>query len=244
MSNEKKITLNYDLGQIANDVLVKCNLISKSIKEEAMSDIAASVQTPDSPETVSIINRSLTEAFGNVKRACQRYLKTGRSTDNNMLEQMVSNVTYIIGERQVIDDNGHPVFEAIVSNEIVDVYKVEEEETIKWMSEDDDTEITPDTGTTPQPKMEEYDTDDIDTITYETITLELFIPNFNVSVTDALKSSIHKYVVDYIMGRFLQDQVTDKAGEYAGLADGKDMQDIGKNLTARDKFTARKPSWI
>ena len=111
MSNEKKITLNFDLGQIANDVLVKCNLISKSIKEEAMSDIAASVQTPDSPETVSIINRSLTEAFGNVKRACQRFLKTGRSTDNNMLEQMVSNVTYIKGLRQVIDDNGHPVYE-------------------------------------------------------------------------------------------------------------------------------------
>lgn len=242
MSNEKKITLNFDLGQIANDVLVKCNLISKSIKEEAMSDIAASVQTPDSPETVSIINRSLTEAFGNVKRACQRYLKTGRSTDNNMLEQMVSNVTYIKGLRQVIDDNGHPVYEAIVSTEVVDVYT--EDDGTTWKKVSEGMTVTPDVGTTPQPKMEEYDTDDIDTITYETVTLELFIPNFNVSVTDALKSSIHKYVVDYIMGRFLQDQVTDKAGEYAGLADGKDMQDISKNLTARDKFTARKPSWI
>ena len=242
MSNEKKITLNFDLGQIANDVLVKCNLISKGIKEEAMSDIAASVQTPDSPETVSIINRSLTEAFGNVKRACQRYLKTGRSTDNNMLEQMVSNVTYIKGLRQVIDDDGHPVFEAIVSAAVVDVYT--EDEGTTWKKVSDGTTVTPDQGTTPKPKMEEYDTDDIDTITYETITLELFIPNFNVSVTDALKSSIHKYVVDYIMGRFLQDQVPDKAGEYAGLADGKDMQDISKNLTARDKFTARKPSWI
>ena len=242
MSNEKKITLNFDLGQIANDVLVKCNLISKGIKEEAMSDIAASVQTPDSPETVSIINRSLTEAIGNVKRACQRYLKTGRSTDNNMLEQMISNVTYIKGERQVIDDDGRPVYEALVSEEVVKVYT--EDEGTTWKSEDDDTEVTPDVGTTPTPKMEEYDTDDIDTITYETITLELYIPNFNVSVTDALKSSIHKYVVDYIMGRFLQDQVTDKAGEYAGLADGKDMQDIGKNLTARDQFNVRKPAWI
>lgn len=189
MSNEKKITLSFDLGQVANDVLVKCNLISKSIKDEALADIAASVQTPDSNETVSIINRSLTEAFGNVKRACQRYLKKGRINDNNMLERMVSNVTY------VLDDNGNA-------------------------------------------------TDEIDTITYETITLELFIPNYNVSVTDALKSSIHKYVVDYIMGRFLQDQVAEKAGEYAGLADGKDMQDISKNLTARDQFNVRKPSWI
>ena len=163
MSNEKKITLNYDLGQIANDVLVKCNLISKSIKEEAMADIAASVQTPDSPETVSIINRSLTEAIGNVKRACQRYLKTGRSTDNNMLEQMISNVTYIKGERQVIDDDGRPVYEALVSEEVVEVYT--EDEGTTWKSEDDDTEVTPDVGTTPTPKMEEYDTDDIDTIT-------------------------------------------------------------------------------
>ena len=189
MSNEKKITLSFDLEQVANDVLVKCNAIATNIKEEAMADIRANVLAPDSPETRSIINRALTEAFGKVKVACQRYLKTGRTTDNNMLEQMVRSVTY------VLDGSGNP-------------------------------------------------TDEIDTIEYETIVLELYIPNFNVSVTDALKSSIHKYVVDYIMGRFLQDQLSDKAGEYAGLADGPDYKEIISNLNCRDRFNMRKPSWI
>lgn len=189
MSNVKEINLSFDLGQILNDVLVKCNLISSGIKDEAQADIRASIMAPDSPETRSIINRALTEAFGNAKVACQRYLRTGRTADNNMLEQMVKSVTY------KVDGEGHT-------------------------------------------------TDEIDTITYETIELNLFIPNFNVSVTDALKSSIHKYVVDYIMGRFLQDQQADKAGEYAALADGKDYQQIVSNLNSPERFNVRKPSWI
>lgn len=189
MSNVKNINLQFDLGQILNDVLVKCNLISSGIKDEAQADIRATIMAPDSPETRSIINRSLTEAFGNVKVACQRYLKVGRTTDNNMLERMVRNVTYIV------DGEGHA-------------------------------------------------TNEIDTITYETVQLDLYIPNFNVSVTDALKSSIHKYVVDYIMGRFLQDQHADKAGEYASLAEGKDYQQIISNINSRERFNVRKPSWI
>ena len=189
MSHVKNINLSFDLGQITNDVLVKCNLISSAIKDEAQADIRASILAPDSPETRSIINRALTEAFGNVKVACQRYLKTGRLLDNNMLERLVQSVTY------KKDGQGN-------------------------------------------------DTDEIDTITYETIVLDLYIPNFNVSITDALKSSIHKYVVDYIMGRFLQDLQADKAGEYAALADGKDYSQIQSNLNCRERFNVRKPSWI
>ena len=194
MSNEKKITLNFDLGQVVNDVLAKCNLISKQIKDEALEDIRASVQQPDDPETRSIINRAVTEAFGNVKTACQRYLRTGRTTDNNMLEQMVRNVVY------TLDGNGNP-------------------------------------------------TNNIDTIEYETITLELYIPNFNTSVTDALKSKIQLYVVAYIMWRFLQDLVADKALEYKVLAEGDEnnpgyYQNIIRLVNSRESFIARKPSWI
>lgn len=188
-NNEKKITLSFDLGQVANDILTKCNLISKAIKDEALEDIRASVQEPDSPETHSIINRAITEAFGNVKVACQRYLHVGRVTDNNDLEQMVASITYVIG------DNNEP-------------------------------------------------TDEIDTITYETIELELFIPNFNTSVTDALKSQIHKYVVDYTMGRFLQDLVSDKSKEYKDLADEEDFRRILHLVNTRESYHSRKPSWI
>ena len=240
MSNVKEINLSFDLGQITNDVLVKCNLISQAIKDEAMADIRASIMAPDSPETRSIINRALTEAFGNAKVACQRYLHTGRTMDNNMLEQMVRSITYKTAQRQAQDDNGHPIFIGLVSGVETEVYKDEDD----WKKVSDGTTVNIDSGTTPTAKMETYITDEIDTITYETVELDLFIPNFNVSVTDALKSSIHKYVVDYIMGRFLQDLQADKAGEYAALADGKDYSQIISNLNSRERFNERKPSWI
>lgn len=238
MNNVKIIHLSFDLGQILNDVLVKCNLISRSINEEAQADIRASIMAPDSPETRSIINRALTEAFGGVKKACQRYLRTGRIIDNNMLEQMVKNVAYSVGTRQAHDELGHLVYNGTVDSVSVEVYK----DGSVWKKVSDGTTVTV-TGT-PTAKMEPYNTDEIVSITYETVVLELHIPNFNVSVTDDLKSSIHKYVVDYIMGRFLQDQQNDKAGEYAALAEEKDYKLIIDDLNARESFDVRKPSWI
>lgn len=237
MSNERKITLAFDLEQVANDILAKCNLISKTIKDEALEDIRASVQEPDDPETRSIINRSVTEGFGNVKVACQRYLRTGRTADNNLLEQMVKNITYVKKEEQVVK-NGHLVFLTEVSGVETEVWLDDTD----WKTIEDDTVVTPDYE--PLPLMEWVTTDEIDTIEYETVTLELFIPNFNTSVTDALKSQIHKYVVDYTMGRILQDQVADKAGEYKALADGEDYPRIMKLVNSRESYTARKPSWI
>ncbi|MBR0166151.1 MAG: hypothetical protein IJQ13_04655 [Prevotella sp.] len=186
--NETKIVLNFDLEQVCNDVLTKCNLISVGLKDEALEDIRANIQEPDNPETRSIINRAITEAFGDVKSFCQRYLKTGRTVDNNMLERIIRDVVY------TRDSGGHA-------------------------------------------------TDTVDHYVYETITLELFIPNFNVSVTDALKSAIHGFVRDYTMASFLDDQLPDKAAEYhVKTAEGHKM--ITKLLNSREKFTARKPSWI
>lgn len=189
MNNEKEIKLTFKLEQVANDILEKCNLISQSVRDDAMEDIKVNVLEPDNPETRSIINRAITEAFGEIKVKCQRYLKAGRTIDNNDLERMVRDVVY------VKDEHGE-------------------------------------------------DTDEIDRLIYEEVPLTLFIPNFNVAVTDALKSSIHKYVVDYCMWRFLQDQLADKAAEYKTLADGEDSAKITRNLNARDRFNFRKPSWV
>ena len=169
--------------------MAKCNLVSMSIRDVALEDIRASVQEPDNPETRSIICRAVTEAFGKVKVACQRYLTVGRTSDNNTLERLVKSVTYV-------KDSGGA------------------------------------------------DTDEIDKITYETVILVLEIPNYNTAVTDHLKSMIHKYVVDYVMGRFLQDQVAEKAAEYKGLADGEDYANIISDLNSRERYTMRKPSWV
>nr|WP_298672933.1 hypothetical protein [uncultured Prevotella sp.] len=183
MTTINPITLTFDLGEVTSDILAKCNLISQSIHDQAQDDIKANVNEPDSPETRSIICRAITEAFGKVKVACQRYLSTGRSTDTNALERLVASTT--------TDSSGN-----------------------------------------------------ITAITYETIVLSLIIPNFNSAVTDHLKSAIHKYVVDYTMYRFLQDQVADKAKEYKDLADNEDYKDIISDLNAREKYTMRHPSFI
>lgn len=186
--NKKKITLTFDLEQVCNDIMAKCNLVSMSIRDVALEDIKANVQEPDNPETRSIICRAVTEAFGQVKVACQRYLTVGRTTDNNTLERLVSSITY------TKDADGK-------------------------------------------------DTEEVSKINYEKITLTLEIPNFNTGVTDHLKSMIHKYVVDYVMGQFLQDQVADKAKEYRELAEGPDYAKIISDLNARERYTMRKPSW-
>lgn len=179
---DKEIKISFDLGQVTNDILAKCNLISIAIKGEALADIKANVQEPDNPETRSIICRAITEGFGKVKAACARWLKTGRTTDTNALERLA--------------------------------YEETDPETQKTVTK------------------------------YETVVLTLDIPNFNTAVTDHLKSSIHKYVVDWTMGRFLQDQVADKAKEYHDLALGEDYNDIIHDLNMRETYHLRTPHWV
>ena len=188
MSTRKtQITLTFSLEQVCNDILAKCNLISKGMKDEAMADIRADIASPDSDETRSIICRAVTEAFGNLKIAAQRWLTTGRTTDNNNLERLVASVTYV-------QEGGQ-------------------------------------------------DTDEVDTITYENVVLSMAIPNFNTAVTDGMKSHMHKYVVNYVMGRFLQDQYADKAAEYTKEAAETDYPQIVSDLNAREEFGKRKPTF-
>lgn len=229
--NEKMITLSFSLEQVCNDILTKCNQISKTVRDEALEDIRADVQTPDDPESRSIINRALTEAFGDLKTAMQRYLKTGRTSDNNLLERIVSDRTYV----QARDTNGKLLYTCKVSGTDTVVY---EDSVGVYKRESDGSSVTPDAGT-----LAPIWSSEIDTLTYETVTLVLYIPNFNVSVTAALESNSHKYLVEYALSQFLSDQLADKGAEYAEKANltyGK----VLKNLNSRDRFNMRKPSWI
>jgi hypothetical protein len=87
-------------------------------------------------------------------------------------------------------------------------------------------------------------TTEVESVTYEKVELDMNIPNFNIAVTDALKSNIHKYIVDYNMGRFLQDLVADKAKEYTTEALTSDYPNIVSCLNAREEVTRRMPSFI
>lgn len=208
----KKISLDFDMGQVCNDVLVKCFVISQSLMDEAQQEIKASIQSPDAPETRSIINRAVTEALGNLKVAAQRYLTTGRTEDNNSLERLVAGI-----KEYSYADNGDGTWTEIVT-------------ITKDGNQNDETRIVYERG------KERAD------LEYEKVNFLLEIPNWNIAMTDPLKNHMHKYIVDYVMGQFLADQYGDKAAEYEKKASA-DYKNVMTDLTSRDNYTKRKPSW-
>lgn len=210
--DRKLITLNFGMEQVCNDVLARCYVVSLGMVDEAQKDIRANIESPDSDETRSIINRAVTEAIGNIKLAAQRYLTTGRVEDNNNLERLVKGT-----RKYAYTDNKNGTWTEVVTT-IIDGEENETTATVNKAGKDREENI------------------------YETVTLKLEIPNWNVAVTDALKSHCHRYIVDYVMSQFLMDQFADKAGTYGESATA-DYNNIKSDLLSRDNYTLRRPSF-
>lgn len=210
--DRKLITLNFSMEQVCNDVLARCYVVSQGMVDEAQKDIRANIESPDSDETRSIINRAVTEALGNIKLAAQRYLTTGRVEDNNNLERLVKGT-----RKYAYTDNKNGTWTEVVTT-IIDGEENETTATVNKAGKDREENI------------------------YETVTLKLEIPNWNVAVTDALKSHCHRYIVDYVMSQFLMDQFADKAGTYGESATA-DYNNIKSDLLSRDNYTLRRPSF-
>lgn len=210
--DRKLITLNFSMEQVCNDVLARCYVVSQGMVDEAQKDIRANIESPDSDETRSIINRAVTEAIANIKLAAQRYQTTGRVEDNNNLERLVKGT-----RKYAYTDNKNGTWTEVVTT-IIDGEENETTTTVNKAGKDREETI------------------------YETVTLKLEIPNWNVAVTDALKSHCHRYIVDYVMSQFLMDQFADKAGTYGESATA-DYNNIKSDLLSRDNYTLRRPSF-
>lgn len=210
--DRKLITLDFSMEQVCNDVLARCYVVSQGMVDEAQKDIRANIESPDSDETRSIINRAVTEAIANIKLAAQRYQTTGRVEDNNNLERLVKGI-----RKYVYTDNEDGTWTEVVTT-IIDGEENETTATVNKAGKDREETI------------------------YETVTLKLEIPNWNVAVTDALKSHCHRYIVDYVMSQFLMDQFADKAGTYGESATA-DYNNIKSDLLSRDNYTLRRPSF-
>lgn len=210
--DRKLITLNFSMEQVCNDVLARCYVVSQGMVDEAQKDIRANIESPDSDETRSIINRAVTEAIANIKLAAQRYQTTGRVEDNNNLERLVKGI-----KKYAYTDNEDGTWTEVVTT-IIDGEENETTATVNKAGKDREETI------------------------YETVTLKLEIPNWNVAVTDALKSHCHRYIVDYVMSQFLMDQFADKAGTYGESATA-DYNNIKSDLLSRDNYTLRRPSF-
>lgn len=210
--DRKLITLDFSMEQVCNDVLARCYVVSQGMVDEAQKDIRANIESPDSDETRSIINRAVTEAVANIKLAAQRYQTTGRVKDNNNLERLVKGI-----RKYAYTDNKNGTWTEVVTT-IIDGEENETTATVNKAGKDREETI------------------------YETVTLKLEIPNWNVAVTDALKSHCHRYIVDYVMSQFLMDQFADKAGTYGESATA-DYNNIKSDLLSRDNYTLRRPSF-
>ena len=210
--DRKLITLNFSMEQVCNDILARCYVVSQGMVDEAQKDIRANIESPDSDETRSIINRAVTEAIANIKLAAQRYQTTGRVEDNNNLERLVKGI-----RKYTYTDNKNGTWTEVVTT-IIDGEENEATATVNKAGKDREETI------------------------YETVTLKLEIPNWNVAVTDALKSHCHRYIVDYVMSQFLMDQFADKAGTYGESATA-DYNNIKSDLLSRDNYTLRRPSF-
>ncbi len=208
----KKITLDFSMEQVCNDVLARCFTVSQGLVEDAQKDIRANIESPDADETRSIINRAVTEAIGNLKVAAQRYLTTGRVEDNNNLERLVECV-----KKYSYTDNNNGTWTEVVTT-IKDGEETETTSTVNKKGQD-------------REEME-----------YETVTLVLEIPNWNIAVTDALKSHMHRYIVDYVMTQFLIDQYPNAAERYAASVEA-DYKNVKSDLLSRDNYTKRRPSF-
>jgi hypothetical protein len=200
------------MEQVCNDILARCYVVSQGMVDEAQKDIRANIESPDSDETRSIINRAVTEAIANIKLAAQRYQTTGRVEDNNNLERLVKGI-----RKYAYTDNEDGTWTEVVTT-IIDGEENETTATVNKAGKDREETI------------------------YETVTLKLEIPNWNVAVTDALKSHCHRYIVDYVMSQFLMDQFADKAGTYGESATA-DYNNIKSDLLSRDNYTLRRPSF-
>lgn len=210
--DRKLITLNFSMEQVCNDVLARCYVVSQGMVDEAQKDIRANIESPDSDETRSIINRAVTEAIANIKLAAQRYQTTGRVEDNNNLERLVKGI-----RKYAYTDNENGTWTEVMTT-IIDGEENETTATVNKAGKDREETI------------------------YEAVTLKLEIPNWNVAVTDALKSHCHRYIVDYVMSQFLMDQFADKAGTYGESATA-DYNNIKSDLLSRDNYTLRRPSF-
>ena len=210
--DRKLITLDFSMEQVCNDILARCYVVSQGMVDEAQKDIRANIESPDSDETRSIINRAVTEAIANIKLAAQRYQTTGRVEDNNNLERLVKGI-----RKYAYTDNEDGTWTEVVTT-IIDGEENETTATVDKAGKDREETI------------------------YETVTLKLEIPNWNVAVTDALKSHCHRYIVDYVMSQFLMDQFADKAGTYGESATA-DYNNIKSDLLSRDNYTLRRPSF-
>lgn len=272
MEGTKDITIVFGKGQVLTDVSAQCAALARTIElssisgkaEEAESVrlLAGYINSPSDNVIRPIVARAFTEAYDQVKSVCQRYLKLGRTEDDNRLESIIEGevITVYKGTPTQSGNLGGFTPEAGVK------YKVSVEgigaaemsvtiqyqgATVATLNNSESTceiEGVFNGGTVScMTDIHIAPTNEIvvtaDSTAFAEMVLELGMPsNFNIGVTSTIKSTSHKIFVDYILSQVLRFQrPQDSTALLEAVEWSKGL--LLKALSARETFTRSHQDW-
>lgn len=241
-----KIDITLKRKEILNDVLVNCSMIGRTLrKNPETEETAGDIMTPDDVYAKPVVARSLTYAFGEVKRICQQYLMYGRFTDDNRLDKIDETSKY---SETVEATSLSPQCKYRLLTGIPYKIHVQADREVQ-IKDDEDNELARGTDvefTYTPVRIGEYLTLYSTTSTETKVEyvwgdfgkyeLQLNMPNtFNFSMTETIKNNSHGMMVNYVMAQVLKDQYAEKAKEYANLY-AADMEGLRKALISRTAY--------
>lgn len=257
--NEIEINIEFFKKQIVNDIGIQCNLVGKNLQSTAIQGmdtdtIAAGIMSPDDEEVKPVVARSMTEAWDEVKKVCQRYLVYGRENDDNRLEKInemdktIENVLSTSGGQtgniELVKDTEYEI--RVVSSIPV---------TVKFSTTDAEIGVIDNTNdvlryTPTQNGKLKFVTDENEEITvtymsgpFGSYELKLSMPpSFNTGMTSVIKSYAHRMMVDYIMNSILENQFAEKATAYYNKFT-QDSTNLLNALNSRVRYSRRSHDW-
>lgn len=245
---EKPVLICLHKKQIMIDIQVECSVIGRTLQrspdtEEQGGDIIS----VDDELTKPIVARALTEAFGEVKRVCQRYLIMGRDVDDNRLERIdeTNTLTETVSNGKGSYDllPGTPYVIGVEADQPVTLISATGR-VIGKVNGNGKVNFTPWTAgcitleTTAQEVKLTYGFGK-----YGTFELELTMPgNFNLAMTETMKSCAHRMIVDYAMHAILLNQWPEKSAVYRERVN-VDADGLRYALQARTRFCRHANDW-
>lgn len=242
------ILIKLQKRQITNDVQTECAIVGRTLQLSAEGEeLGGNIMNPYSDLTRPVMARGMTEGFAEVKRICQRYLVMGKVTDDNRLERMddsekrTETVAGKEGNYGLIA--GVPY--TIKAKADHDVALFDADGTFIGMSGNDEAVFhTPAKTGRIRLKTESGSV----ALTYSwgdggSLDLNLCMPcSFNMGMTEAIKSSAHRMIVDHVMYSILFNQFPEKAGIYKERF-LTDEEGLRKALQARTSFGRHAEDW-
>lgn len=89
----KNVTLTLNRGEIMSDIVSAAHIVGRRLSAPGQEEKASDIQTPEEGPDKYVVARAMAEALANARKECARYLSSGRTEDNNSLEDITGDYT-------------------------------------------------------------------------------------------------------------------------------------------------------